>query len=150
MKINSKHFEHYLEENLEKTNIIFLYGTNTGLVELFYKKTLTTLGVDTNDPFNVSKIDGIELKDNPSILHDNICTLSMFSQKRLIVLDLINISITKNVEKIILEAIEKINEDNFLLIKCGNLKQNTFLKYFFAEIQEIRFLTLRKEKNTKK
>ena len=36
----------------------------------------------------------------------------------------------KNIEKIILEAIEKINENNFLLIKCSNLKQNAFLKHF--------------------
>ena len=130
MKINSKYFEHNLRENLQNLNIIFLYGTNIGLVELLYKKALKTLKVDTNDPFSVSKIDGIEFKENPSILYDNICTLSIFSQKRFIMLDLMYISITKNIENVILDAIKEIDKNNFLFIKCGNLKQNTFLKHF--------------------
>ena len=130
MKINSKYFEHNLRENIQDFNIIFLYGTNIGLVELLYKKALKILKVDTNDPFSVSKIDGTEFKENPSVLHDNICTLSILSQKRFIVLDLMYISITKNIENIILQAIEELNENNFLFIKCGNLKQNDFLKHF--------------------
>lgn len=130
MKVNSKYFEDNLKVNIENTNIIFLYGTNAGLVELLYKKALKLLKVNTNDPFNVSKIDGSEFKENPTILRDNICTLSMFSKKRFIMLDMMHVSITKNIEKIILEAIEKINENNFLLIKGSNLKQNAFLKHF--------------------
>ena len=146
MKVNSKYFEDNLKVNKDNTNIIFLYGTNVGLVELLYKKTLQLLKVDTNDPFNVSKIDGSEFKENPSILHDSICTLSMFSEKRFIMLDLMYISITKNVEKIILEAIEKINENNLLLIKCSNLKQNAFLKRF--QNMENSILTPCYEENT--
>lgn len=130
MKINSKSFEHNLRENLQKINIIFLYGTNVGLVELLYKKALKILKVNTHDPFSVSKLDGTEFKENPSVLNDNICTLSMFSQKRFIILDLMYVSITKNIENIILEAIEKIDENTLLFIKCGNLKQNTFIKHF--------------------
>ena len=130
MKINSKYFEDNLKVNIDNINIIFLYGTNVGLVELLYKKALEILKIDTNDPFNVSKIDGNEFKENPSILYDNICTLNMFFKKRFIILDLMYISITKNIENIILEAIEKINENNLLLIKCSNLKQNSFLKHF--------------------
>ena len=130
MKISSKSFEHNLRGNLQNLNIIFLYGTNIGLVELLYEKALKMLSVDKYDPFSVSKIDGTEFKENPSILSDNICTLSIFSQKRYILLDLMYISITKNIENIILEAIEKIDDNNFLFIKCGNLKQNAFLKHF--------------------
>ncbi len=132
MKINSKFFEDNIKSNFDNITIIFLYGTNTGLVELLHQKALQIFEVDTNDPFNVSKIDGNEFKENPSILHDNICTLSMFSKKRIIMLDLMYISITKNIENIILDAIDKINKNNLLLIKCGNLKQNAFLKYIQA------------------
>ena len=52
-----------------------------------YKKTLEILEIDTNDPFSVSKIDGDELKDSPSSLHDNVNTLSVFSERRFILLD---------------------------------------------------------------
>ena len=96
MKINSDYYEKNLKINNEDINIIFLYGPNTGLVDLLHKKTLQINEIDTNDPFNVSKIDGNELKDNPSILNDSICTINIFSDKRFIFLDLTHISVTKN------------------------------------------------------
>ena len=69
-----------------------------------------------------------EFKDNPWILLDNINTLSIFSEKRFILLDLMHISITKSIENIILKAIEKENNNYLLLIKGGNLKQSSFYK----------------------
>ena len=62
MKIDPIIYEDYLKNKFENINIIFLYGTNIGLVDLTYKKTLEILKIDTNDPFSVSKIDGDELE----------------------------------------------------------------------------------------
>ena len=130
MKINPSFYENNLRNKSKNVNIIFLYGTNTGLVDLMYKKTLEVLKVDTNDPFNVSKIDGNDFKNNPSILHDNINTLSVFSDKRLILLDLMHISINKNLETIILEAVKIENNNYLLLIRASDLKISSFVKYF--------------------
>ena len=130
MKIKSNFFENNLKTNSKNINIIFLYGTNLGLIDLLYEKTLEILEIDTNDPFNFSKIDGDNLKDNPASLFDNICTLSMFSNRRYTLLDLKFISITKIIENIIIEAVDKINDNNILIIKGGNLKQNAFIKHF--------------------
>ena len=130
MKIDPLFYEHNLKNNVENINIIFLHGTNIGLVELLYKKTLDLLKIDTNDPFSVSKIDGNDFKDNPTILHDNINTLSVFSEKRFILLDLTHISISKNLEGIILESVKTKNVNYLLLIKATNLKVNSFIKYF--------------------
>ena len=130
MKIDPFFYENNLKNNLEKINIIFLHGTNIGLVDLLYKKTLELLKIDTNDPFSVSKIDGNEFKDNPTVLHDNINTLSIFSEKRFILLDLMHISINKNLESIILETVKTENENYLLLIKATNLKIGSFIKYF--------------------
>ena len=55
----------------------------------------------------VSKIDGEQLKENPSILYDNINTLNVFSKKKFILLDIMHITITKNLESTILEAIKR-------------------------------------------
>ena len=117
MKIDPFFYENGLRNNLENINIIFLHGTNVGLVSLIYKKTLEFLKIDTNDPFRVSKIDGDEFKNNPSVLHDNINTLSIFSEKRFILLDLMHISITKNLENIILEAVKTKNSSYLLIVK---------------------------------
>ena len=130
MKINSDYFVESLKANFDNINIIFLYGNNLGLVELLYKKTLDVLKININDPFNVSKIDGEQFKDCPWELLDNINTLSIFSEKKFILLDLMHISISKNIENIILKALEIESNNYLLLIKCGNLKQSTFTKHF--------------------
>ena len=98
MKLDPFFYEANLKDKFSNINIIFLYGNNIGLVELMYKKTLAILQIDTNDPFSVSKIDGNELKDNPALLQDNINTLSVLSEKRFILLDLMHISINKSIE----------------------------------------------------
>ena len=64
MKTNPSLYEDNLKKRLENVNVIFLYGTNIGLVDLLYEKTLEILQIDTNDPFIVSKIDGDELKSD--------------------------------------------------------------------------------------
>ena len=130
MKTDPFYYEDYLKNKFENINIIFIYGTNIGLVDLKYKKTLEILEIDTNDPFSVSKIDGDQFKDNPSILLDNINTLGVFSEKKFILLDLMKISITKSLENIILEAVKTDRNNYLLLIKAANLKTSPFIKYF--------------------
>ncbi len=130
MKINADFYLSKLKVKFEDINIIFLFGSNSGLVDLLFKKTLETFKISLNDPFSVSKIDGNEFKDNPSILFDNINTLSVFSETRIVILDLMYISITKNIENIILEAIEKNNNNYLLIIKGGSIKQTPFIKHF--------------------
>ena len=107
-----------------------MYGSNVGLVELLYKKTLDILKININDPFNVSKIEGEEFKDHPWVLIDNISTLNMFSEKRFILLNLMYVSITKNMENTILKSVELENNNYILLIKGSNLKQSSFIKHF--------------------
>ena len=130
MKIDPFFYENNLKNNLKNINIIFLHGTNIGLVDLLYKKTLELLKIDINDPFSVSKIDGSEFKNNPRVLHDNINTLSVFSEKRFILLDLMHISVSKSLESIVLESVKTENKNYLLLIKATNLKVNFFIKYF--------------------
>ena len=130
MKIDPLFYEENLKNKLENINIIFIYGTNIGLVDLIYKKTLEILKIDIEDPFSVSKLNGEEFKDDPSILHDNLNTLNVFSEKRFILLSLMHISINKNIENIILEAVKKENDNYLLLIKAASLKINSFVRYF--------------------
>ena len=130
MKINPFFYEDNLKNKFRDINVIFLYGTNIGLVELMYKKTFEIFEININDPFSVSKIDGDAFKDNPSVLQDNINTLSVFSEKKYILLDLMHISINKKLENIILDAIKTKNNNYLLLIKATNMKINSFIKYF--------------------
>ncbi len=130
MKIDPFIYKNNLKSNFENVNIIFLYGTNIGLVEILYKQTLEILKINTNDPFNFSKISGDEFKNDPSVLYDNINTFSAFSEKKYILLDLMHISINKSLENIIIDAVKTENKHYLLLLKASNLKINSFTKYF--------------------
>ena len=131
MKIKSENFEDYIKNNYQKINIIFLYGSNFGLVDLLFNKTIKLLDINIADPFNVSKIDGSEFKDNPFILYDNINTFSIFLEKRFILLDLLYVTINKNIENIILDAVKKEGLNYLLIIKAGKVSsQNKLVKYF--------------------
>ena len=131
MKIKSENFADYLKYNFQNNNIIFLYGSNFSLVDLLYQKSIRLLDINTNDPFNVSKIDGNEFKENPFILEDNINTLSIFSEKKFILLDLTHVTINKNIENIILDAVVKEHLNYMLIIKAGNIgSQNKLVRHF--------------------
>ena len=130
MKIKSENFEDYIKNNYKKNKIIFLYGSNFGLVELLYNKSIKLLNINIADPFNVSKINGDEFKENPFILIDNINTLSIFSEKKFILLDLLHITINKNIESIILDTVVLEDQNYILIIKAGNVgSQNKLVKH---------------------
>ncbi len=84
LRVKSDIFSEYVKNNIDNYKIIFLYGSNLGLVDLLYNKSIELLNINTNDPFNISKIDGNEFKENPLILEDSIDTLNIFSEKRII------------------------------------------------------------------
>ena len=128
MKINSDYFLESLKTSFDNINTIFLYGNNIGLIEILYKQTLNIFKVNINDPFSVSKIEGEEFKNHPSVLTDNINTIGIFSEKRFILLDLMHVSITKIMENVILKTLENKEISYLLLIKGGNLKQSAFLR----------------------
>ncbi len=149
MKIKSDIFLDHIKKNFDENKIIFFYGSNLGLIDLLYNKSIELLNIDLKDPFNVSKIDGSDFKENPYILEDNINTLNIFSEKRFILLDLSQISINKNIENIILNSVEIENDKYFLIIKAGNVSsQNKLIKYFEKSSSSI--LTPCYEENTYK
>ena len=131
MKIKSDNFLKHIKNNIKQNKIIFLYGSNLGLIDLLYHKSIILLKIDKHDPFNVCKIDGNEFKENPYILEDNINTFSIFSENKFILLDLSHTSPNINVDNIILKTITKENDNYLLIIKAGNISsQNKLIKYF--------------------
>ena len=134
MKIKSENFLTTFNNYKNSHNIFLLYGTNLGLINLIYKKTIDLLSIDLNDPFNVSKIDGNEFKDNPSILGDNISTFSMNKDKRAVLLDLTYITINKTIESKILNVLNEKNDNYLLLIKACNLGSTNELVKFIEKL----------------
>ena len=135
MKIKSDKFLTLLQNDKMSYNIFLFYGPNFGLINLIYKKSIDSLSIDLNDPFNVSKIDGNDFKENPSILNDNISTLSITRDKRVILLDLTYITVNKTIESAILDTQKEKNNDYLLLIKANNLGSKNELVKFIEKLE---------------
>ena len=130
MKVHANQYLQFLNKNYNNHNIIFLYGTNNGLVSMLFRDTIKYLKIDENNPFLVSKIDGNELKENPTVLSDNLATISMFGEKKFIILNLLYTTITQTIEKLISNNVSHKDNDFFLIIKAGNLSSNNNLIKF--------------------
>ena len=130
MKINSDHFLNAINNDLINYKFILFYGSNHGLVDLLFKSSLKNLSVDMNDPFIVSKLNTQNLIDNPSSLYEALSTYSLVSDKRTVLLDLCNYSLTKKITDILISAL-KLEIDNYnLFIKADNLRiQNDLVKF---------------------
>jgi DNA polymerase III subunit delta len=135
LKIKSDKFLTLLQNDKISYNIFLFYGPNFGLINLIYKKSIDSLSIDLNDPFNVSKIDGNDFKENPSILNDNISTLSITRDKRVILLDLTYITVNKTIEGAILDTQKEKNNDYLLLIKANNLSSKNELVKFIEKLE---------------
>ena len=91
MKIKSENFLSHIKINSDSYKLILFYGPNFGLVEVLYDNAIEALSINKNDPFTVSKIDGNDLKENPSLLYNNISTFGMMSDKRTVLLNLFSV-----------------------------------------------------------
>ena len=97
---------------------------------MLFQDTIKSLKIDENNPFLVSKIDGNELKENPTVLSDNIATITMFEEKRVIILNLLYTTITQTIEKLISDNITQKDNDFVLIIKAGSLSsKSNFIKF---------------------
>ena len=97
---------------------------------MLFQDTIKSLNIDEDNPFLVSKIDGNELKENPTILSDNLATITMFGEKRVILLNLLYTTITQTIEKLINDNTTQRDNDFLLIIKAGNLSsKSNFIKF---------------------
>ena len=97
---------------------------------MLFRDTIKSLKIDENNPFLVSKIDGNELKENPTVLSDNLATITMFGEKKVILLNLLYTNITQTIEKLISDNITQQDNDFVLIIKAGNLSSKSNLIKF--------------------
>lgn len=130
MKIKSENFLSHLKNNINTYKLILFYGPNFGLVEVLYNNAIEALSINKDDPFTVSKIDGNDFKENPSLLYHNISTFGMMSDKRTVLLNLFSVTINKTIENIIIDALKEETYNFEIIIKANNLgSQNTLVKY---------------------
>ena len=101
---------------------------------MLFRDTIKSLKIDESNPFLVSKIDGNELKENPIVLSDNLATITMFGEKKVILLNLLYTTITQTIEKLISDNITEKNNDSVLIIRAGNIPSKSNLIKFLQKL----------------
>ena len=130
MKIKSENFINFIDNNTNNYKIILLYGPNGGLVNLLFNNALKALSIDIKDPFNVSKFFGQNILDDPSLILDTISTFSITSDKRIVLLDLCNASLKKEIIDNIIFSISNKIDKYLIIMKADNLgTQNELVKF---------------------
>ena len=130
MKIKSENFLNFISNGSNNFKFILLYGSNIGLVSLLFSKVINTMNIDINDPFNVSKFYTQNLIDDPFIIIDTINTFTMSSDKRIILLDLGNITPKKSIVDNIKSSLSFEMGNSLVIIKADNLGAKNELVQF--------------------
>ncbi len=98
-----------------------IYGPDSGLVSERAKALASTVVDDPNDPFNTSDISADQFKDDPAILSDALCAISMMGGKRLVRLNQIANTHGKALTDVVNNLPDSTAGGVFLLVTAGDL-----------------------------
>ena len=116
----------------QKTNYIplLLYGSNEGLIRENYNKLKNIFNQASYEEINVI---GKSISEQPEILIDEIKTVSMFNDHKIITIDQ---PIDKNVE-IFEEAFAMLPSNTLIIVLASNLKKTSKIRKFFENSKNL-------------
>ncbi len=120
MKVAPRDIEARLKAIGGDINVVLVYGPDQGLVSERSKRIGRQIVQDLTDPFQVVRPDPKSLDDQPSLLADEIASLSMMGGRRLIRLDWPGAD-TRKLEEPLRLALDAAG-DGLLVITAGDLK----------------------------
>ena len=88
MILRNKQADDFIKNPSDDILGILIYGQDNGLINHRTKALINHFIKDQNDPFLLSKINSDQLKDDPGLLADELNTIGLSSDKRVILLDL--------------------------------------------------------------
>ncbi|MDR0571989.1 MAG: DNA polymerase III subunit delta, partial [Rickettsiales bacterium] len=145
MKIASKDTERFVDSYSEqkKFKIIFLYGDDESSVNFKFRKIRENFK-DNN--FSVKDIKQEELKQDKSILSQEFFSISLFGERTLITLRLVEREndYAKCVESLLEERNVDLN-DNYILITAGGLEKTSSLLKIMDKSEKVASVTCYEE-----
>ena len=117
MILRNKQADDFIKNPSDDILGILIYGQDNGLINHRTKALINHFIKDQNDPFLLSKINSDQLKDDPGLLADELNTIGLSSDKRVILLDL-----TLDLNKEQITCIIESKSQSLLIIFAGELK----------------------------
>lgn len=133
MKILPSKIDSYIN-NIKKENIIgcLVYGPNQTLANFRFSKIAKIIAPDINDAFSVVSLSKKQLEEDENILCDEFYANSFLQDRKLIMIN-DSIASIKNPLKQIIENYKINSDNNFVLIKAGDLDKSSSLRKIFEE-----------------
>ena len=114
--------------NLNKSNIILLYGKNEGLQnEIIEKNFIHSFKGEIN------KYDEVEFIGNYETIYSELLNKSLFNEKKLIIISRVGERVLKYIE----ELNDKDTKDFILVLKTSNLEKKSKLRTFFEKSKRL-------------
>ena len=118
--------EGWLKRPDTHTRIVLIYGPDRGLVSERARNFAVATGLPLDDPFTVIRIDASALADDPGRLVDELRTVPMFAEKRLVWVT------GAGPDKALADSVARLAEnppaDAQLLIEASELRKNAPLR----------------------
>jgi DNA polymerase-3 subunit delta len=106
--------------------ILLIYGPDRGLVSERAKRFAISTGLPLDDPFTAIRIDAAGLADDPGRLIDEVRTVPMFADRRLVWVT--GAGADKPFADVIASIVAEPPTDAVLLIEAGELRKNAALR----------------------
>ena len=88
MKIKDSDIDRFILKPYGSLNLFLFTGTDYGLSSTRFNNLISSSKIDTDDPFNCSKLEQKDLENNSTVLLDDALTISFNQKNRIIILKL--------------------------------------------------------------
>lgn len=129
MKIAVKDIEGYLRNPAEKTRAVLLYGPDQGLASERARDVLGRLVDDADDPFQVVRIDGKLLDQDPGRLVDEALSFSMLGGRRAVHVKMAGNQSVSAMEQLLQSDVT----GDFVVVEAGELTPKSSLRKCFEK-----------------
>ena len=127
MKINPLNKDIFSKKIDDSFNIFYIFGNNFGLIDICYSKLKKNLEIDLDNPFITNYFDENKLLNNTEAFFDELNSISLFNEKKTIIIDIRQGDKKNDVNKIFTEFNFSEIKDTQIIIITYLFKQSDVL-----------------------
>ena len=127
MKINPLNKDIFSKKIDDSFNIFYIFGNNLGLIDICYSKLKKNLEIDLDNPFITNYFDENKLLNNTEAFFDELNSISLFNEKKTIIIDIRQGDKKNDVNKIFTEFNFSEIKDTQIIIITYLFKQSDVL-----------------------
>jgi DNA polymerase III delta subunit len=127
VKINPLNKDIFSKKIDDSFNIFYIFGNNLGLIDICYSKLKNNLEIDLDNPFITNYFDENKLLNNTEAFFDELNSISLFNEKKTIIIDIRQSDKKNDVNKIFTEFNFSEIKDTQIIIITYLFKQTDVL-----------------------